>query len=90
MSKDQTESLRTTHDLDLVEVFRVNHFYSNTDSKLLKGLLEANGIDAYISGRELGPNGMFVIKVARKDVPDAQRILKMADTGKLDLESSAE
>lgn len=76
MSQNPNDDLRTTHDLDLVELERFNHLRATQDTNMIQGLLQTYGIQSYISGLEQRPDLGFIVRVARQDLAEAQRILR--------------
>ena len=75
--------------MSLVEVYSAE---TTTDAHLIKGLLEQQGIDAFVSGHylqgafgELPVINMIQVMVEQEDAPQARRILSDYEAGKFEI-----
>ncbi len=69
-------SLDTSHDLDMVPLYFSQTVEAESESEVLRGLLESVGIPATLSGNPpIYPNLGFLVYVPRNRVEEARRII---------------
>ena len=80
--------------MSLVEVYSAE---TTTDAHLIKGLLEQQGIDAFVSGHylqgafgELPVINMIQVMVEQSDESRAQQVLRDFEAGKFDIDDQSE
>lgn len=72
------------HDLDSVTVFSAQTDDAEMEALAVRGLLEANGIEAVVVGSTTIPSLEFQVQVSRTQASDAERVIREArETGPL-------
>ena len=72
---DNESVVDTSHDLDLVTLYFSQTIDSEVEGEVIKGVLDSNGIPAFLSGSRQYPTFGFEIKVPRNRADDARRLL---------------
>lgn len=76
--EDEFANPSESHDLDMVTVFRSAGTGNESESMLVKGLLESNGIQAIIIADARFPNLSEHVRVPRADETEAKRLIANA------------
>jgi hypothetical protein len=71
-------SVDTSHELDMVPLYRSSTVDAGVEADIIRGILDSNGIPSLMS-RAMGyPSLGFEVQVHRGDVQDAERLIEEA------------
>jgi hypothetical protein len=83
-----------SHEMDMVTLFSSSNHDAEMEAMQIRGLLEANGIQAFVVGTSTLPVLEFEVQVPREDLEKAQRVLADAQaagpTGAAEAEAAGE
>ena len=71
-------ALDTSQDFDMVNLYDSQTIDAEVEANMIKGLLDANGIPAVLSGTPY-PNLGYFVKVPRGRLEDARRVVAEAE-----------
>jgi len=68
----------TSHEMDMVTLFSSSNHDAEMEALQIRGVMEANGIPAFVVGTSTIPVLEFEVQVPRENLEEAQRILAEA------------
>jgi hypothetical protein len=74
----ESESVDTSHDLDMVVLFRSSNHDAEMEALTINGMLDAAGIPSTIVGPSTIPSLEFQVQVPRARLEEARRLLDEA------------
>jgi hypothetical protein len=74
----ESESVDTSHDLDMVVLFRSSNHDAEMEALTINGMLDAAGIPSAIVGPSTIPSLEFQVQVPRARLEEARRLLDEA------------
>lgn len=77
-SEDEAMEVDASHDLDLEPIFESQALDAEVEAQAIRGILEANGIPAFVIGAPQIPSFPFEVKVPRARLEEARQMLEEA------------
>jgi hypothetical protein len=74
----ESEAMDTSHELDMVVLFKASGHDAEMQVMAINTLLEANGISSAVVGTSTIPSLEFQVQVPRADLAEARRLLAEA------------
>jgi hypothetical protein len=74
----ESESVDTSHDLDVVTLFSSSNHDAEMEAMAIHSILQANGIPSILQGASTIPVLEFQVQVPKADLEEAQRVLEEA------------
>ena len=74
----EEDALDTSHDLDMVAVYRSDNIDAEVEADIIRGILESNGVACVMLGPPQFPVLGFEVQVSRARVEEAERLIAEA------------
>ena len=78
MAQDPERDVDPSSDLDVVIVFSSSNHNAEMEATNIHGLLESNGIEAFVVGPSVIPSLEFQVRVQRSKAEEARRLIAEA------------
>ena len=78
MAQDPERDVDPSSDLDVVTVFSSSNHNAEMEATNIRGLLESNGIEAFVVGPSVIPSLEFQVRVQRSKAEEARRLIAEA------------